>query len=167
MPEEILVRKRGYDGREVFSWRGLLLGDDGDELVIQAPFVGRDRVDLGYVVLERGDLFLEFYYRSRWFNVFQVYAAGGALKGWYCNLSTPARVANGELDYRDLALDVFVRPDGTWVEDDRDEYDANVATLYAPEDVAAAERGLAELMALVRASRLPSRAFPGAGRPSP
>jgi hypothetical protein len=59
--EEILVRKRGYDGREVFSWRGLLLDDDGDELVIQAPFVGRDRVDLGYVVLERGDLFLDCY----------------------------------------------------------------------------------------------------------
>jgi protein associated with RNAse G/E len=99
--------------------------------------------------------------------VFQVYAAGGVLKGWYCNLSSPASVANGELTYRDLALDVFVRPDGTWVEDDRDEYDANVATLYAPEDVAAAERGLAELMALVRAGALPNRAFPPVGPPSP
>jgi hypothetical protein len=76
-------------------------------------------------------------------------------------------VASGELDYRDLALDVFVHPDGTWVEDDREEYDANVATLYAPQDVAAAEQGLAELMALVRGGRLPGRAFPGAREPSP
>ena len=86
--DAILVRKLGYDGHEIFHWTGRLIAADAEGLVVEAPF-NVERVDLGYVVLERGDLFVEFYYRARWFNVFQVYARDGRLKGWYCNLSTP------------------------------------------------------------------------------
>ncbi len=157
--QRILVRKLDYRGQEIFHWSGEIVAQQPDGIVVEAPFnVGR--VDLGYVVLERGDLFVEFYYFQRWFNIFQVFGSDGALKGWYCNLSTPATLRDAELTYRDLALDLFVRPDGTWVEDDRDEYEQHKATLYRPEDVAAAEAGLAELLAWARAGRMPTRPHP-------
>jgi uncharacterized protein len=156
---EVLVRKLGYDGREIFHWTGTLTHQDLDSLVVEARF-NVNRVDLGYVVMERGDLFVEFYYPQRWFNVFQIFSAQGILKGWYCNLSTPAVVWEGEITYRDLALDLFVRPDGTWVEDDRDEYERNRATLYRPEDVAAAETGLRELLSWIDEGTLPHRPGP-------
>ena len=160
--DAILVRKLGYDGREIFHWTGRLVGKDAEGVVVEAPF-NVEPVDLGYVVLERGDLFVEFYYRARWFNVFQVYARDGRLKGWYCNLSTPIQEEAGELRYADLALDLFVRPDGTWVEDDREEYEQLKRHAYRPEDVAAAEAGLAELLGWVRAGHMPGRPFPAPG----
>ena len=156
--EPIVVRKLDYDGGEIFRWPGELVERDPFGVVVEARF-NVTRVDLGYVVLERGDLFVEFYYHQRWFNVFQIYSREGALKGWYCNLSTPATLAEGELTYSDLALDVFVAPNGSWVEDDRDEYEVKRAQLYRPADVARAEAGLAELLTWVQSGTLPTRPF--------
>jgi protein associated with RNAse G/E len=154
--ESITVRKLGYTGNEIFRWTGQLVARDEDAVVVEARF-NVTRVDLGYVVFERGDLFVEFYYWRRWFNVFQIFAADGTLKGWYCNLATPPRFEDGMLEYRDLALDLFVRPDGTWVEDDREEYDDNRIHLYHPDDVVAAEAGLAELRVWIDRGTLPIR----------
>src|SRR5205085_8197834 len=57
--DAILVRKLGYDGREIFRWTGRLVARDAEGVIVEAPF-NVERVDLGYVVLERGDLFVEF-----------------------------------------------------------------------------------------------------------
>jgi uncharacterized protein len=155
--EAITVRKLGYSGNEIFRWSGQLVARDQDAVVVEARF-NVTRVDLGYVVFERGDLFVEFYYWQRWFNVFQILASDGTLKGWYCNLASPPALVGDVLEYRDLALDLFVRPDSTWIEDDREEYDYNCQHLYTPDDVAAAEAGLAELRAWVERRSLPVRA---------
>ena len=81
-----------------------------ERLAIEARFT-RDARDLGYVVLEPNDLFVEFYYYEHWFNIFQIFSAGGTLKGWYCNIGRPPAVEPGEIHYVDLALDLFVYPE--------------------------------------------------------
>jgi predicted RNA-binding protein associated with RNAse of E/G family len=73
-------------------------------------------------------------------------------------VGAPAQIADGELRYVDLALDVYVTPDGTPQVLDADEFAAIQAELR-PDDAARAEQGLEELLALVAAGQLPSRPF--------
>jgi uncharacterized protein len=152
------VLKQRYDGSTVFAWTGRLL-EQTQEHVLLAGLFNALRRDLGYVVLERGDLFLEWYYFGRWYNVFQVYGHDGQLKGWYCNVGMPPVLQDGELGYVDLALDVFVHPDGSYLVLDEDEFAELKRTTLRPEDAARAEQGLAELLALIAAQRLPSRLY--------
>jgi len=160
------VVKLRYDRSPVFSWDGYLLERTPDHVLLAGHFRALRR-DLGYVVLERGDLFLEWYYFGRWFNIFQIYSTAGQLKGWYCNIGMPPELVDGELHYVDLALDVFVYPDGRHLVLDEDEFAELKDTVLQPADAAAAEQGLAELLALVAAAAIPSRAYePGLASPA-
>src|SRR4051794_18785174 len=152
------VLKQRYDRSIVFAWTGRLL-EQTDEYVLLAGLFNALRRDLGYVVLERGDLFLEWYYFDRWYNVFQVYGHDGQLKGWYCNIGMPPVWQDGALGYVDLALDVFVHPDGQHLVLDEDEFAELKRDTLRPEDAAQAEQGLADLLALIAADGLPSRLY--------
>ena len=148
------VRKLRPDGSEVFSWDGDVLRCDEKGIVLRAEF-NVDQVDLGFTTFRRGDVFIEFYYWQRAYNVFQVSTPDGALKGWYCNLGLPAELDSnrGELRYVDLELDVWARPDGEYVVLDEDDL---TSLLTTREDLAeVAERGRAELLALARSGQLP------------
>ena len=105
------VEKLRYDRSFVFAWSGAVLEHTADHVLLAARFnVGRR--DLGYVVLEAGDVFLEWYFFERWYNIFQIYGDDGQLKGWYCNIGMPPELDGDTLRYVDLDLDVFVRPSG-------------------------------------------------------
>src|SRR4051812_41919767 len=118
----VRVRKLRPDGSEIFAWDGAVLRCDGEGIVLRAEF-NVDVVVREYVTFRRGDVFIEFYYWERAYNVFQVSAPDGTLKGWYANLGLPAELdaARNELRYVDLALDVWVAPNGELVVLDEDE----------------------------------------------
>jgi hypothetical protein len=71
---------------------------------------GNVKHGLGYVV-RPGDHFYEHYYSERWYNIFEVRSAEGVLKGWYCNITRPARFEAKLVTSEDLELDLFVAPD--------------------------------------------------------
>ncbi|HET6319006.1 MAG TPA: DUF402 domain-containing protein, partial [Chloroflexota bacterium] len=102
-----------------------------------------------------GDVFVEFYYWVRPYNVFQVSSADGTLKGWYANLGLPAELEarQNELRYVDLALDLWVSPNGEHVVLDEDE----LAELLAqwPQLADTADRGRAALIELATNRQLP------------
>ena len=152
------VRKFLYDGTPSYVWKGWVVEQDEVLVVLQAYFITEKR-DLGYIVFERGDLFIEFYYLDRWYNVFQVYSKSGQLKGWYCNITKPARLQDGELHFTDLALDLFAYPDGTSLPLDVEEFEELAASSYSAEDTALARAAFDELVSLHREGRLPSRPF--------
>ncbi len=156
--ETLTVRKILYDGQPSYTWSGQVIESYGEYLVLRALFERGPR-DLGYMILEPGDLFVEFYYHDCWFNIFQIYAADGRLKGWYCNIGRPPTIDSGELHYVDLALDLFVYPDGTELVLDEDEFEELRQTIYQPDDVTGALAGLAELREWARERRMPSRPF--------
>jgi protein associated with RNAse G/E len=159
------VVKQRYDGSTIFAWTGRLLEQTDEHVLLAGLFNGQSR-DLGYVILERGDLFLEWYYFGRWYNIFQIYGLDGQLKGWYCNIGMPPALGETELSYVDLALDVFVYPDGRHLVLDEDEFAELKRDALRAEDATLAEHGLAELLALVTGARLPSRAYaPGIAPP--
>ena len=158
---EIVVRKFLYDGTPSYVWHGRLVERDDEQVVLEAYFT-RQRRDLGYVVFETGDLFVEFYYFNRWYNVFQIYSRRGRLKGWYCNVSKPASLVDAELRFTDLALDLFAYPDGTSLPLDVDEFEEHAETLYDPLDTQLARAALGDLIELHRRGQLPGRPFHGA-----
>ena len=158
MGRPLRVLKLRYDGSTVFAWDGRVL-EQTVEHVLLAGWFSALRRDLGYVVLERGDLFLEWYYFGRWYNIFQIYGREGQLKGWYCNVGKPPDLMGDTMSYVDLALDVFVQPDGSHLVLDEDEFAELARETLTPYDVRSAEQGLAQLVELVTSGRLPSHPY--------
>lgn len=111
MPQ-ITVIKRDACGKTELAYDGVLVERNDRFVCIDAVFALDDR-DLGYVHLRRGDRFREWFYAGQWFNIFRVCDRdSGALKGWYCNITRPPFIADTSVTAEDLALDVFVYPDG-------------------------------------------------------
>jgi hypothetical protein len=108
---EITVIKCDPVGNEVFRWKAKVLARGEREILVEAQF-GLENHFMGDVPLESGDRFLENYYTERWYNIFEVHSKeGDRLKCWYANLSYPAEIGAETITFRDLALDLLVRPD--------------------------------------------------------
>jgi protein associated with RNAse G/E len=137
-----------------YAWDGVVLRCDADGIVLRAEF-NVDLVERDFATFRRGDIFVEFYYWDRCFNVFQISSRDGALKGWYANVGLPAELTSksDELQYVDLALDVWAGPDGEFVVLDQDEFDALL--LEHPDLAEAARRGRQALLELASARQLP------------
>ena len=128
---EFTVIKRDAYGKPVLTYSGVLAERNDQYVCIDAVFALDDR-DLGYVQLCRGDRFREWFYADQWFNIFRVQdGATLALKGWYCNITRPPKIADGSVTADDLCLDVFVYPDGKTLL--LDEEDFNRLQLSGPE----------------------------------
>lgn len=118
----ITIIKLDHRGREVFRYDSELLWRTTTEICVEAIFE-RGTVDFGVVQFEQGDRFVEWFYTDRWYNVFQVHKGQGpAIKGWYCNLTRPAQIDGNTVWAEDIALDVWVSPDGVITLLDEDEY---------------------------------------------
>ncbi|GAB6875850.1 ribonuclease FAU-1 family protein [Thermaerobacter litoralis] len=158
-------------GRLKATWEGTLLEGPGWWAV--AAVWSRGPVAAGPLTFAPGDRLLEVYFAGRWYNVFRVAGpgaggsggglaapprppgrpagAGGAvpyrLKGYYLNLSTPARLVRegGEgggparLVYVDGVLDAVVLPGGRWQWLDRDEFRRLVAPGRRPAEAGGAD----------------------------
>ena len=120
---QIEVIKYGADHAEKWRYRGRLLRSTASYVLLEA-FFDRSDVRVGDLLLSKGDRFLEIYFRDRWYNIYEVYGGAGNIKGWYCNITRPARIESGCVGYDDLALDLVALPDGAQQVLDRDEFDA-------------------------------------------
>jgi protein associated with RNAse G/E len=150
----IHVRKLKPDGKLDYAWDGAVLRCDDAGIVLRAEF-NVDLVERDFAIFRRGDVFVEFYWWDRWFNVFQISEPDGALKGWYANVGQPAELSagDGDMHYVDLALDVWTWPSGEFVVLDQDEFDE---LIDQRRDLATgAERGRQALMELVTSRQLP------------
>ena len=73
----------------------------------------------------KNDRFLERYYDDRWYNIYEARDKDDdRLKGWYCNVTRPARFEGNTIFYTDLALDLLAYPDGRFLVLDEDEFKA-------------------------------------------
>jgi predicted RNA-binding protein associated with RNAse of E/G family len=145
--EVVLVKA----GRIKIRYPAELLQDDGTRVVVRAPWAGDGVRDFGFVRFEPGDVFTEYYWRDRWYAVKEVRDAGGALKGWYCDITRPAVVSAGELVVEDLDLDLWRSADGAAVlRLDEDEFAASGLSTTDPQAAAAAEAALDDLERLAR-----------------
>ncbi|MEG8278656.1 DUF402 domain-containing protein [Streptomyces sp. AHA2] len=149
--EVVLVKA----GRTKIRYTGELLSDDGTRIAVRAPWAGEGVRDFGFVRFEPGDVFTEYYWRDRWYAVKEVRSAAGTLKGWYCDVTRPARRSGAELVVEDLDLDLWCGADGTDVRRlDEDEFAESSLAVTDPAAAAAALAALDELESLARGGRL-------------
>lgn len=147
----VIVRKLDHGGREVISYPGEVLQRSDGAVVLRTSW-DRGPMDLGFVALEPGDRWTEYFYSDRWYNIFEIHARDGHLKGWYCNIARPAHIGEDEVAAEDLALDLWVEPDGSMRVLDEAEF---AALPLKDEERRAAREALARLRAMVAQGEFP------------
>ena len=121
---DFTVYKCDHEGTVVWHYPAAVVQRTETSVCLAAVF-DRDESDLGAVVLRRGDVFTEWFYSDRWYNIFRIEdIQTSLLKGWYCNITRPARILEDGVYADDLALDIFVMPNGNIVLLDEDEFTA-------------------------------------------
>jgi uncharacterized protein len=149
---DFTVYKLNTLGETELSYQGEVIERGENFVCIRAPFTFATR-DLGYVTLKTGDMFTEWFYSDKWYNVFRVQDVdSGELKGYYCNLTRPAIINENDVKAEDLALDVFVKPDGSTLLLDENEYNALPLTENERTQV---ERSVEEIQKLAREAVTP------------
>ena len=126
-----------------------VLSDDGDHVVLRAPWFGDEPRDFGFVRFEQGDIWTEHFWRTRWYSIKEIVAADGGVKGWYCDVARPATVEPGLVVVGDLDLDLWLSGDRATIRRlDEDEFLESGLAAREPETAAAAVRALDELEVL-------------------
>ena len=122
---DLLTVKKFNLGRElVIAYEGAVLERTPQAIVLEARFQ-RETLDLGYTIFEHHDRFIEYFFSDRWYNIFEIHSVhDDHLKGWYCNIAQPAVLGEATIEQVDLALDVWIDPDGSYRVLDQDEFDA-------------------------------------------
>lgn len=121
---KIKVQKKDLAGNVLIEYEGEELQRDEHSITLEALFT-RDDMPFMEVVFKKADRFVEYYYSDRWYNIFVIYDRDdGRLKGWYCNVGTPAVIEDQVVSYVDLALDLWVSTDGKQTVLDQDEFEA-------------------------------------------
>jgi hypothetical protein len=152
MREKIVVDKLNPQGELKWRYEGEVIARGEGWLTLEAFFDRNDWQFMG-VTLRRGDKFVETYYTDRGYNIFEIYdREDGALKGYYCNITRPARFMDGRVAYKDLFLDLWVSAEGIQTILDEDEFlaaDLDEATRQFARDA------LAELQTKFKSKRPP------------
>jgi ABC-type nitrate/sulfonate/bicarbonate transport system ATPase subunit/protein associated with RNAse G/E len=150
--QQVTVIKGDHTGKEVWRYRGTILDRTETSITLEAPF-NLDIIETPHVTLWQGDLFTEYHHTDRWYSIFQIHDRNnGQLKGWYVNFSRPAVFTDNTIEADDLALDLWVYPDGRMLELDREEFDA----LPIPEEERSAVlRALAYVKTMITERRPP------------
>ena len=123
MSDAIRVKKLNLAGEVTWQYDGQVVTITSNSVVLEALF-NRDDLPFQDVIFKRNDRFVETFYTDRWYNIFEIHDRDtDALKGWYCNIGRPASLADGNVSYVDLALDLWVSSNGKQTVLDRDEFD--------------------------------------------
>jgi len=142
----ITVVKQDPWGRAKIQYQGKIVEHLANGVIIQAYWTNPVK-DLGYTIFEPGDLFTEYYYADRWFNIFDISNAQSGRKGWYCNIAEPAIISADRIAQIDLYLDVWVTPTGKILVLDEDEFAS--ATTLNEKQCNGAHQGLQVLIRMV------------------
>ncbi len=145
----IQVHKCDLAGRRQYSYVGEVVHRERNQVVVRALWA-RGAMTLPYVTLEDGDIFEEVFYLDRWYNIFEIRAVDGRLKGWYANVTRPARFDGVHLDWDDLRLDVWMNARGETLLLDEDEF-AALSGVLSPIEWASAQGALSQSLVDLRA----------------
>jgi hypothetical protein len=152
--DTVLVSKLDAEGMEKLRYSGTVLHATPSSVTLEAIFDMEDR-PLGDLQLQRGDLFIETHYFDRWYNVFQIRDGhDNHLKGWYCNITRPAKIEARRIYATDLELDLVVLPNADYQVLDEDEFKVLQLT---PEEREMALIALEELKTLASSRSAPFR----------
>ncbi|HEX8352706.1 MAG TPA: DUF402 domain-containing protein [Pyrinomonadaceae bacterium] len=152
---EISVHSCKHDGRVSRRWPARISRREGSLIVLDAVFAEEIRHPL-IGTIEAGTHSTEFFWTDRWYSVFRFQNPSGLLLKFYCNINTPARLADGVLSFIDLDVDVLVEPDYSFRVLDEDEFDLHSKLYGYPQTYGEnVRRALDELFRLIDARHFP------------
>ena len=151
------VQKINRDGSVKIEYTGTLR-ERTDEFISIDTGWSREPLDLGYVLFEQDDIWVETFYFQRCFNIFRIGDSGGFLKGFYANVTLPPEVSEGLIRWKDLAIDIWVRPDGSFLVLDEDEFEEMGPT---EEERRIARRAVKEIIGMLGRGEGPFREIHG------
>jgi protein associated with RNAse G/E len=120
---KITVLKKNLAGKVTWQYEGRVIRYEPNAVILEALF---NRPDMSFmdVILKENDRFVETFYTDRWYNIFEIHDRDDdEIKGWYCNIGKPAVLEDGFVSYIDLALDLWIAPDGKQKVLDEDEFE--------------------------------------------
>jgi uncharacterized protein len=122
---EVSIVKLAPDGSEAARYQGEVVGHCCDSWVLVQATWTNQAIDLGGLSFCPGDNLLEWFSPRHPFNAFAVFSSAARLKGWYANVTHPARLDSTQdppvLIWHDLFLDLVGLPDGSFTLRDDDE----------------------------------------------
>lgn len=155
--ERLTVTKQDAHGAPLLTYEGVVVAR-GETWVCLDAWFSRADVTARYVTFRRGDRMREWFFTDRWFNIFELHDVDDdRIKGWYCNVTRPASLTLHGVAADDLALDVFIAPDGVITLLDEDEF---VALDLPMHDRTQALSAVEELRAWVMTRRAPFDVIP-------
>lgn len=137
------VHKCNHRGERRITYEGDVVSRDQHRVIVRAPWT-LPPLTLPYVTFYPGDIFIETHYADRWYNVHEVHQQAGDIKGWYADIARPARISDDDIEYDDLALDMWMNRDGLMLTLDEDEFEATLREL-TPVEIASAHGAVAAL----------------------
>lgn len=149
------VESLKFDGKLHRAWTTSLVERKGELIVLEGTF----DEDVSHPLLgeiARGTRSVEYYWTDRWYSVFRFEEPYGVLRNYYCNINCPVSFDGSLLSFKDLDIDVLVKPDFSYEILDLEEFEAN-AKIYRYEDDLRAKvfEALNDLLTLIE-----RRAFP-------
>ena len=115
MSKSITIVKNNQIEEEVWRYPGEVIQQTSKGLVAEAYF-NRSDLEFNGMVLKENDRFLELYLIDKWFNIYEIFDRDTEkLKAWYCNITRPAQLVTDSIRADDLALDLWVAMDGSWL----------------------------------------------------
>ena len=126
----LTVVKLAPDGSEAARYPGKVAAgiDDDGWVVVEAAWT-HGTMELDGLEFRAGDRLLEWFSPNHPINAFAVLSTGGQLKGWYANVTRPARLDLSTdppaLIWHDLFVDLVGLPDKTFTMRDDDELHAS------------------------------------------
>jgi protein associated with RNAse G/E len=119
---DLKVQKINPDGSIKIEYTGTLR-ESNDEFISIDTGWSREELDLGYVIFKSDDIWIETFYLKKNFNIFRIGTQDGNLKGFYSNVTYPPIIEDDLIKWRDLAVDIWIRPDGSYLILDEDEFE--------------------------------------------
>ena len=136
------VIKNDHLGNCMWEYESKIIEKTPSALLLEAYFNRSDLMFNG-VLLREGDRFLELYPTGKWFNIYEIHDKDDdEIKGWYCNITRPARFDEEKISYDDLALDLLIYPDRKILVLDEDEFRS---LSLEPAEILNARNGLDQL----------------------
>jgi hypothetical protein len=134
---ELTIVKLAPDGSEAARYQGEVVGHSRDSWILVLATWTNRKIDLGGLSFCPGDNLLEWFSPRHPFNAFAVFSPADRLKGWYANVTHPARLDATQdppvLIWHDLFLDLVGLADGSFTVRDEDELLASGLSRAEPE----------------------------------
>jgi protein associated with RNAse G/E len=107
-------------------------------------------------VIRPGTISYEFFWRSRWYNIFRFHEPEGDFRNFYCNINQPPVIKDNSLNYVDLDIDVLIGKDFSIDILDKEEFEQSALKFAYSEDLQSkVKASLNDLLKIIKRRNFP------------